>query len=170
MQGTKRTLAEVKGVIPDELAKFIQQDDAIFEQLSTSFLHSKRKYNAPLTAFIFKSVLHIQSREFKKGIPNFLIKIKKNQRYETYHYGVRCYLQFLNTLKLRHLNKWSIVDNIITELHLMQNDKKKKIILEHITAMAPAKIGFTIYRPEQILRAFNYLSSLALYSILFAHY
>ena len=108
----------------------------------------------PIVSFQAENVLIVQSVEFCNGVPLLVVRICENLRFETFHYGIKCYV-----------DSWSKLEEIISYLNAIDIDHKKDVIQKQISVMSPKPVGTGIYGPEEIVRAFEYFAtSRALYN------
>jgi len=150
---TKRTHAEERNILPDEIKIFNEKDKI------TSFLSLKQniklqKFTVDAMINICENDIFIQSKEF---LPNtcvniYMLSIKNSFKYEAYHCGVKRTIISLSENKVYLLNRWSHIQEALNFLHNCKN----KIINEQLQAMGVTYIGDKKYSPETIIRAFEY--------------
>ena len=88
----------------------------------------------------------------------FLVKIYYNLRFETYHFGIKCYIPSLSKNYITVIDSWSRLDECLRFLTVKEMDDKKKIIEQQINVMSPSTVGIKLYGPDIIVRAFEYFS------------
>ena len=159
LRPTNRALSGVRSRKEDELASFIKIDKTTFSNMKDEMTMNKRTFTAPVTAFMFDSILYIQSVKFLKGIPLFVVKISENLRFETFHCGVKCYVATLSKNYLTTVDSWSKLEEIIRYLYSLEVDHKKEIIQQQLSVMCPKIVGTHIYGTEIIVRAFEYFAT-----------
>ena len=113
----------------------------------------------------------IQSKEFKFGVPKFVIRMHDNLTFSTFHCGSSCTIQTLVANRIRVCKFWSTLEEIINFLRNKEESHKTQIIFEQLGAMGKSTVGNVVYSPEIICRAFEYLAtSRALYHKLVTDY
>lgn len=156
---TKRSSSSVRTQKEDELAAFQLADKVTFPEMKDELLAGKRQFSAPVVVFMDEEVLHVQSRKFVNGVPQFVTRMFPNQTFENFHMGVRCTAASLSANKITTLSAWSAVGENITYLKNMEADNKKKVLLQQMQAMGPQTVGKPVYTPEMIVRAFEYFAT-----------
>ena len=120
--------------------------------------------NGPeILCYIHDNVVYIQSVEFSAaGVHKFLVKIFGDLRYESYHSGVRCYI---DTIRIRRLNDWGKIIELIRFLNSRETPHKVQVLCEQIESLSSVNtVGKKVYELETVLRAFEYFAiSRALY-------
>ena len=118
------------------------------------------------------SVLFIHSLQFFNGIPLFVVNISESLRFETFHFGVKCYVSTLSKNYLTIVvDSWSKLEEIIRYVNSMEMDNKKENIQQQLTVMSPKTVGTHIYGPEIIVRLFEYfVTSRSLHTLLRVDY
>lgn len=92
-------------------------------------------------------------------IVQYLIKIFEDLRFETYHFGIKCYISSLSRNRMTKLDSWSKVEEVVRYLSAMELNNKKVVLQEHVIAMATKTVGKPIYGHEIIIRAFEYFAT-----------
>lgn len=105
---TSKTTFGVRNILPDELADFEKRDVTTFEVIKCCFLQQPA-FRSGITSFCVESSLFIQSTYFRHGIPQFVIKVAEDLTFETYHWGVQCLVPFIQKMRNRKLNRWSLI-------------------------------------------------------------
>ena len=83
------------------------------------------------------SVLVIQSLQFFNRVPLFVVKNSESLRFETFHFGVKCYVSTQSKNYLTIVDSWSKLEEIIRYLNSMEINNKKEIIQQQLTVMSP---------------------------------
>jgi len=156
---TKRALSSVRNEKPDELSLFLENDKLTFQTLKVKLLESKTELRYPITSFLLDKVLYVQSMKLQHGVPLFILKIYEDLHYEAFHAGVQCSLSTLSANRIDTVHSWSVFEEILRYLSVIELDNKKKIIFQHISSMGPKVVGKKIYSPEMIVRAFVYFAT-----------
>lgn len=84
-----------------------------------------------------------------------MLKIYNNLRFETFHYGVKCYISSLSKTRINTVDTWSKLEEIIRYLNSMAFDHKKNILSQQFLAMAPKMVGIK-YSSDIVVHAFGY--------------
>ena len=160
----KKSSSTIRYKAEDEISGFLSLDKATFNDLKDELLTNKKTFVCPIVSFQAENVLIVQSVEFCNGVPLFVVRICKNLRFETFHYGIKCYVASLTKNRIHTVDSWSKLEEIIRYLNAMDIDKKD-VIQKQISVMSPKPVGTEIYGPEEIVRAFEYFAtSRALYN------
>ena len=113
----------------DELnAFFLELDKINYTNLKESLLNNKKDFVCLLVAFLDKNILTVQSSKFVDGIPLFMLRIYNNLRFETFHYGVKCYISSLSKNCKNTVDTWTKLEEIIQYLNSLAFDHKKNIL------------------------------------------
>ena len=139
-----------RNIIPDELERFREADKLVVRDII-----DKIKYEEDVVVFKQGPELVIQSKDYYSGRPNFVIKIKEDSQFETYHIGTLCSVTTSAKNKGTTCKYWSTFDEIIRYLKGCEITNKKKVFLEHAECMATVVVGKPIYAPEVITKAFD---------------
>lgn len=157
---TKKSLAESRVALNDELHEFMSSDKFDFDSLKEALLNKRKTFACPIVCFCSdESNIIIQSEVSVNGIPSFLIKIYSTLRFMVYHNGVQCYVTTLSKNKLNVLDTWSKLEEAIRFLNVMEIDHKKIVLNQQITSMAPKPVGTKLYEPDMLIRAFEYFAT-----------
>ena len=90
--------SSTRSVLPDELRSFQELGLITFEDI-------KGKVSGhELIAFDEVDCVAIQSKEFVLGIPKYLIRIKSDMTFQTFHMGSLCSISTLISKKLHVVN------------------------------------------------------------------
>ena len=155
---TNRTLSEIRNQHPDEMEGFIKTDTLVYDEIA-----DKIKANFPtLAAYTDSSgCLVIQSQTLNFGIPQLVIKMKKDFTFECYFVGSPCRVPSVTTT----CRTWSALNEIIRFLSSKEVTHKSKILLQQVSVTDRNSGQEKLYSTEMIMRAFEYFStSRALYS------
>ena len=90
-----------------------------------------------------------------------ILKIKCDFSSETYHGGTSCKIQSVTNLSERHaklLNRWSILDVIISYLVYIKFSYKQAILLNHCVPMG-VNVGVVKFSNETIFQALEYYAT-----------
>ena len=155
---TKKAHASNRNILPDELASFVESDKLDFPQLQALSINQDR-FKGIVMSYIIEDVVHLQSELFSGGVPMFLIKIHENLRFETFHFGIKCYIPSLSKNYITVLDTWSKLEECIRYLRTKEMDHQQTVIQDQMHVMTPAKVGMTLYGPEVIVRAFEYFAT-----------
>ena len=162
---TKKSSSTIRYKAEDEIRSFLSLDKATFNDLKDELLTNKKTFVCPIVSFQAENVLIVQSVEFCNGVPLFVVRICENLRFETFPYGIKCYVASLTKNRIHTVDSWSKLEEIIRYLNAMDIDHKKDVIQKQISVMSPKSVGTEIYGPEEIVRAFEYFAtSRALYN------
>ena len=160
MQTTKRASSSVRSRQEDEFDSFLEKDKTTFEGLHAQLICSNsRTFVTPVTVFIVDGALNIQSQQFFHGTPMFLVKIFDNLCFETFHCGIKCYIFSLLKNYVTTIDSWSKLEECIRFFNSLEIDNQKNVIQQQVTAMAPQTVGFHVYGPKIIVRAFEYFAT-----------
>ena len=108
----KKTSSAVRNQIADELNVFLELDKINYTYLKESLLNNKKDFVCPVVAFLDKNILTVQSSKFVDGILLFMLRIYNNLRFETFHYGVKCYISNLSKNRINTVDSWSKLEEI----------------------------------------------------------
>ena len=104
------------------------------------------------------------------GIPLFMVRIYYKLRFETFPYGVKCYISCLSQNHINTVDSWSKLEDVIIYLNSMAFDHKKNIYGQQVFAMAPKMVGIK-YSSDRVIHAFGYYAtSQPLYNRLRDHF
>ena len=92
--------------IADELNTFLELDKINYTNLKESLLNNKKEFVCPVDAFLDDNILTVQSSKFVDSIPLFMLRIYGNFRFETFHYGVKCYISSLSKNRINTVDTW----------------------------------------------------------------
>ena len=157
---TTKACTSKGNILPDQLSSFLENDKVTFLGLQDELIIKRLdRFIVPVTVFMINDVLYIQSQQFYSGIPLFLVKIFKNLRFETFHFGVRCYVPSLSKNYITIIDSWSNLEECIRFLTNKEMGHKKNTTQQQVSAMAPVTVGMQSYGPEIIVRAFEYFTT-----------
>ena len=117
----KKTFSTVRNQIADELNAFLELDKINYTNLKESLLNNKKDFVCPVVAFLDENILTVQSSKFLDGIP-LMLRIYNNLCFETFHYGIRCYISSLSKNHINTVDTWSKLEEIIRYLNFMAFD------------------------------------------------
>ena len=107
-------------VIPDEIDQFIQQDILTFD-----YIEEKICKDSELVVYREQSdVVVIQSKKFKCGVPRFVLKVKDDLTYTSFHCGSSCTIESLSSNRITICKYWSILNEIIRFLKNKEESHK----------------------------------------------
>ena len=109
--------------------------------MKESLLNNKKDFFCPVVAFSDENILTVQSSKFVNGIPLFMSRIYNNLPFESFHYGVGCYISSLSKNRINTVDSWSKLKEIIRYLNSVAFDHKKNILIQQLLAMAPKMFG-----------------------------
>ena len=124
----KNTSSIVRNHIADELNAFLELDKINYTNLKENQLNNKKDFVCPVVAFWDENILTVQLSKIVDGIPLFMLRIYNNLRFETFCYGVRCYISNLSKKCINTYDTWSKLEEIIQYLNSMAFDHKKIIL------------------------------------------
>ena len=81
--------------------------------------------HSSVVAFLDENISTVQSSKFVDGIPLFMLRIYNNLHFETFHYGVKCYISSLSKNHINTVDTWSKIEEIIRYLNSKAFDHKK---------------------------------------------
>ena len=157
---TKRTSTDVRSLQPDEMSKW-KEIDRIGDFISMKSQFKFKEFNCPLLIFThLTNEIIVQSVDFVEGtgVPKFLIKIQEDHSFETYHYGVRCFVPSLVKNRVTKLKHWSEIEEIIRHLRLTEPTPKENVMKDQLMAMGVTLVGEKKYTVETTVRAFEYFA------------
>ena len=96
---------------------FLELDKINYANLKESQLHNKKDFVCPVVAFWEENILTVQSSKLVDGIPLFMLKIYNNLRFETFNYGVKCYISSLSKNRIKQLilgQNWLLITRKIS--------------------------------------------------------
>ena len=165
LRTSNKSLSDFRNIVTDELSTFLFADMATYDHFKDVLLNNLRTFSFPLVTYMVEKTITIQSITFNNGIPLFLVKIFEDLHFETFHYGVKCFIKSLSRNRITIVDSWSKFEEIIHFLNVMETDHKKNIIQQQISVMSAKLIGNKIYNSDVVIRSFEYFStSRALYN------
>ena len=164
---TTKSLPSTRNMKPDEISAHLDlYEISCFDDLCLKV--SKEVIPFPVTSFTVDDGLIIQSKDYidTSAIPQFLLKVKIDMRFEGFHFGSRCSIIPLCSNRIHKITSFLQILEAIRYLHSVEMDHKKNIILQQVVSMhALTFVGNKKYSPEILSRAFEYFSiSRSLYS------
>ena len=105
-----------------------------------------------------ENILTVQSSKFVDGIHLFMLRIYNNLHFETFHYGVKCYISSLSKKRINTVDTWSKLEEIIQYLNSMALDHKNNILSQQFLTMAPKMVGIK-YSSDTAIHAFGYYAT-----------
>ena len=117
----KKYSSTVRNQIADELNAFLELDKINHTNLKESLDNNKKKklYMSSCSIFGWK---YFNCSIFVDGIPLFMLRIHNKWCFETFHYGVKCYI---TSLLQNRTNTWSKLEEIIQYLNSLAFYHKK---------------------------------------------
>ena len=156
---TKRASCSQRNQQEDQLAAFLEKDNATFLEMKEKLLANERDLPAAVIAFMDDDILRVLSKRFLNGVPLFVINISEDRTFENFHLGVRCHVKSLSKSRIDRLTSWAALEENIRYLNSMNISQKKEVILQQLQVMGTAKVGKTVYTPDVIIRAFQYFAT-----------
>ena len=156
LRPTQRTSSSTRNVIPDEYELYKQEDEADFSKMKTELINGNRTLASPVIVYMDDETLCVQSKKMCNGIPLFIVRISKDQKFENYHLGVKVTTPSLSKNKITVLKCWSAFDANLKYLSSVEVTNKQTVINQHISAMCSKTVGQKMYCPDIIIRAFQY--------------
>ena len=161
---TNRTSCHERNQLPDEMEEFIRKDQFTFESLREA-LETNKEFSIPFRHLLYDHEVVLMSTQFFEGIPYFMVRIKDDLRFETYHMGSKVYIGSLNTIRVTIINSWSRLEEALRFLRNREDDHKTEILKQEFEMKRATPIAKKIYSPAVIIRAFEYFcTSRSLYS------
>ena len=166
---TQKTLPSNRNIIPDEIDLFMAKDVIGFGELKEKFVDNDFNFDTrfQIISYVMDDTIVIQSKQLQKPscIPTFLLQIRSDLTYESYHCGVLCTIQSLSSNRIKKLQHLSSIEEALAFLNSCELDNKKNVLLEQVAAMCPIPVGNKKYSMETIVRSFEYFAlSRSLYS------
>ena len=81
--------------------------------------NNKKDFVCPIVTFFDENILTVQSSKFVDVIPLFMSRIYNNLGFETFHYGVKCYISSLSKNRINTVDTRSKFQEIIQYLNLI---------------------------------------------------
>ena len=156
---TTRTSFMVRMAKEDEVKEFLDSDRVTFEEICQALRNEKHKFTAQTSSFATADALWVVSTEFCSGIPEFSLKIKKDQSFEGFRMGAQCTISTLSKNRITKLDRWSKVDEAVRFLSSKELNQYEKVIKEQIHSMKPQLVGKKVYDPDTLRRAFTYYAT-----------
>ena len=158
---TVASSSSVRNTVPDDYEKFIEADTLVLSEI-------QQKYSDDAGLIIYRdgsdSETILQSKSHVEGVCNYMIKIRDDYKFQTFHKGLSCTI-FNQQMNVKKCKYWSTLDAIISQLRSKSDEHKHSILLEHLSVMGKKTVGKPVYTPEMICRAFEYFcTSRALYN------
>ena len=154
----KNPASTVRNQIADELNAFLELYKINYTNLKENLLNSKKDFVCPVVACLDDNILTVQSSKFVDSIPLFMLRIYGNLCFETFHYGVKCYISSLSKNRINTIDTWWKLEEIIWYLNYMVFDHKKNILSQQILVMAPEMAGIK-YSSDIVIHAFGYYAT-----------
>ena len=121
-------------------------------------LNNKKDFICPVVAYLDENILTVQSSKFVDVIPLFLLRIYNNLHFETFHYGVKCYISSPSKNHINTVDSCSKQEKIIWYLNSITFDHKKNILSQQFLAMAPKMVGIK-YSSDIVILTFGYYTT-----------
>jgi hypothetical protein len=157
---TKRSLSEIRCIIPDEMSLFNERDKILsFNDIYNNI--SSESCSVEFVKYQNNGSIMIQSTNFLEGtcVPMFSLKIKEDFSFEAYHCGARCTIKTLSQNRIHVIKRWSHIEEALRFLNVSEITAKKEVIRQSIVSMgALTCIGEKKYPTETLVRAFEYFS------------
>ena len=71
--------------------------------------------------------------------------------------GIKVSVPLIVKNKIRILNSWSAIEEIVTQLSTFETAHKTDVIHQQLKIMSSYSVGMQLYSPDVIVRAFSYL-------------
>lgn len=157
---TQKATSSKRNFAVDELDEFTKADtisnfdvDLLIKKVNT------KSFPSSVISFASDDNIVIQSTNFNSGIPLFSIIWHSNFKFDCYHIGIKCFIPALTQNKIVKLNRWSILEEALNHLSMMEKNHKSNVLNEYRDAMSSASsVGSRIYPPAALIRAFEYFS------------
>ena len=79
--------------------------------------------------------------------------------------GIKVSVPLIVKNKIRILNLWSAIEEIVTQLSTFETAHKADVIHQQLKIMSSNSVGTKLYSPDVIVRAFSYFAnSMSLYN------
>ena len=78
----------------------------------------------------------IQSSVHSEGDPKFILEIKQSLNFETFHMGIKVSVPYIVKNKIRILNSWSAIEEIVTQLSTFETAHKTDVIYQQLKMMS----------------------------------
>lgn len=168
-RSTNKALPSLRNTVPDELEEFLKADKiSSFEDLCYKIMSKTISFPFSIISNINANCLHLQSADTLEnlGVPKFILKIKNDLSFDSYHCGVKCTIKPFSYNHMNIIDCFSRLHAAIHYLNSLPIDHKKSIIFEQMLSMnSLVFIGEKKYSPDMVARAFEYFSlSRTLYS------
>lgn len=162
---TTRTSCHQRNQQEDEITAFRQRDRFTFESLKETLASNTKQFSLPFQHLLYGDSITLLSNEFYEGIPYYMIKIKDDLRFDTYHLGSKVYISPLITIRASKMNSWSRLEEALRFLNQREVDHKTEILQQQFEMKRATPIAKKVYSPAVIVRAFEYYcTSRSLYS------
>ena len=153
---TSRTSCHERNQLPDQMEEFLRNDQFTFESLKETLEKKNKEFTIPFRHLLYDQEVVLMSTQFFEGIPFFMIKIKDDLRFETYHLGAKVYIGSLNTIRVTKINSWSRLEEALLFLRNREVDHKTEVLKQEFETKRATPIAKKIYSPAVIIRAFEY--------------
>ena len=78
----------------------MELDKIDYTNLKENLLDNKKDLECPVVAFLDENILTVHSSKFVNDILPFMLRIYNNLRFETFHYGIKCYISNLSKTRI----------------------------------------------------------------------
>ena len=124
----KKTSSIAWNQIEGKINAILELDKINYTNLKESLINNKKDIVGPVVAFLDENILTVQSSKVTNSLPLFMLRIYKNLWFQTFHYGVKCYISNLSKNHINTIDIWSTLEGIIWNLDFMTFDHKKDIL------------------------------------------
>ena len=124
-RSTTKSSSATRNMQPDELATFIECDKVEFAKVKDCIESGQRTFGTKVVTFSIAGTVFVQSEKYDNGIAEFVVKIFEDLRFETFHFGVKCYISSLSKNRIIKLDSWSKIEEVVRFLSAMELNNKK---------------------------------------------
>jgi len=156
---TKRSFAEVRFQVPDEMELFDQMDKICdFESLTAHILQYAFGWKVHIIATDKEVLLQSQDMLEGTGIFKYMLKINHDLSYDAYRSGIKCSIIPLSRNRVTQLARWSQIEEAVRFLHTLSPTWKDEVMREQAESMGVKQVGEKRYSTATIVRAFSYFA------------
>ena len=156
---TKRSLSSVRSVEPDEKKQHFEQMTVCHNEILTK-IHTEI---APreVTSYLVGDIIHVQSNEWISGTCKFMLKIKPDLSYESFHHSVPVFIKTLSSkcMRVTHLTDWGHICEAIRYLDMLEPSHKITVLMDTVESMGKIeRVGQKVYSSAMMIRSYEYLA------------
>ena len=148
---TLKSSFEVRGAKPDEMNVFQEQDRMNYSDTVKRVISNRHEFRSPTVAYNYDTSLYIQSVVLSEGVPKFILEIEQSLNFKTFHMGRKVSVPFIVKNKIRILNSWPAIEEIITQLSTFDTAHKTDVIHQQLKIMSSNSVGTKLYPPDVIV-------------------